>query len=86
MTYPHSGPCQLIIVFCKKLLVIIPKYFLQLRLVLCHISSQHCAPLFSIVLISNLVDLSTLDMEVPGSSRGDATFSTRNFLGQGTTV
>ena len=30
-----------------------------------------------------MVELSTRDLEVPGSSRGDATISTRNFLGQG---
>ena len=30
-----------------------------------------------------MVELSTRDLEVPGSNRGDATFSTRNFLGQG---
>ena len=28
-------------------------------------------------------ELSTRDLEVPGSSRGNATFSTGNFLGQG---
>ena len=30
-----------------------------------------------------MVELSTRDLEVPGSSQGDATFSPRNFLGQG---
>ena len=29
------------------------------------------------------LELSTRDLEVPGSSPGDATFSARNFLGQG---
>ena len=53
------------------------------------ISNYHTSinsPLSLIVRRVGLVELSTRDLEVLGSSRGDATFSTRNFLGQGNTV